>query len=335
MLDFNDVVEAIKAGRGFEDYPAPLGPDCREIDKYTNNPRFPGEMAYGNGPVLLGDFKINLPQSMIDAQKKSIRDALKLYMNPKHIGLFMCDFYRGNFLEELSFQRLDGYAYSPTDVDCIIYDDKFTLDLDGHERKSNNRTYYTFSELLIVDYVCNKVPDIKTTVLAYQAGFLAYLERLKSAIQLNEKQGLTIEEQKRGVLVIENISRLWSSANFLYELLPAICLTYYKRDQSLKLSPVTEDFERGFAFALRVGLFRHHMQAPDGEMRYFHCPATITIRSVASQELGQEVCGRDNNAFPAGRMLGSIYKAVSASRGPVSPVPQINGPQGVALPSFR
>ena len=102
-LDFHHVIDFIKAEKGLADYPAPLGPDCRKIDPELKNPRFPGDTAYSNGPMFLERFEINVPQALIDAENGSIMDALRIFMNPRHVGAFLCTFYRGDFLSDPSF----------------------------------------------------------------------------------------------------------------------------------------------------------------------------------------------------------------------------------------
>jgi hypothetical protein len=204
-------------------------------------------------------------------------------------------------------QPLDAYLRY---CGVLPADDKFTLDLDSTERKSRNRTYYTDREMYIVAQVCKSVPDLRTTVLAYQAGFLAYLEQLKTAFEKSKQGRLTDREKKRGMQVIDVLIRSWEQSNFSVDLLPAICLAYFKRDPSVQSAPLTEDFERGFAFAFRVGLFQNHVRGPDGVERHFYCPARLTIGDVATQALGQEVCGRPGQQFPMGRVMGSIYIAI-------------------------
>jgi len=319
-LDFNDVVDFIKAEKGFEDYETPLGPDCRSIDSGLKNPRFPGDEAYGNGPVFLGRLRVNIPQELIEAQSRSFRDALRIYMNPKHIGSFMCTFYRGNFLSDPSFLKIaDQEMY----LGRRSADDRFTLDLETPKRKSRNRTYYTDVEKKIVTDVCRSTPELRTTVLAYQAGFMAYLEQLKSAFTRNDGGRLTERERERGVLVADKLIKPWSTDNFSSELLPAICLAYYKRDPSLQSPPLTEDFEKGFAFAFRTGVFQNHVHAPDGGERHFRCPARVTIGTVATQELGQEVCSQPGQQFPMGRVMASIYAAIKNAQPPDSPQTQV------------
>ena len=148
---------------------------------------------------------------------------------------------------------------------------------------------------------------------------MAYLEKLKSAMSLNTGHRLTEEEAQRGILVIENLSRTWDSKNFTNEVLPAICLTYYKRDPSLQSTVLTEDFEKGFAFAYRLGLFRNHVRAPDGQIRQFRCPASTTIAILGTKDLGHEVCSHQEQQHPTGRAFGSIYTAIKSYPSPGTP----------------
>ena len=321
-FDFDTVLGFVKEQKGFDNYPAPLGPDLTNHHEDFHNPVFPGDQGHGNTKLYLERHKIDVPQAMIDADRQSFRDALRFYMNPMHVGMFMCNFYRGDFFSHPAYEEIgDQGMLRPTREDSWdpkpwYIDDKFTLDLNNPERKNRNRTYYTEREVALLGKIDKAVPELCTTVLAYQAGFLAYAMELKEHIARNSKGSLTVAEQERGLIAIENLRTNFETKNFSQDLLPAIALVYYKRDPVMKTQPVAADFEKGFAFAFRVGLFKSVAPAPDGGQREITCPARVAITATSTRDIKQEVCAREAGGFPPGRMLHSIYKEVHKQRMP-------------------
>jgi hypothetical protein len=315
-LDFTEVINFIKDNKGF------------------NNPNLVSHFGYTNGPNKIRTHKIDIPQRVILAKRRSVGDSLRIYMNPKHVVAFMCSFYRGDFLIDPAFVRLEmtlrKFVKDPSRPAASI-DNKYTLDLDNPKRKRKDRVYFTNQESKIVQHVCRALPELRTTVLAFQVGFLAYLDRLKEEIyqapartsqQEPGKAVLTLEESRRGQHITSVLAEQWRTPNFVSELLPAICLAYFKRDPNLKSTLNSEDFEKGFAFALRIGVFQNHVLSPNGEDRHFVCPAIVTIGTVSMRELGQEVCGHPNQDFLMGRILNSIYTEVINRLHPQTPKKQ-------------
>lgn len=323
-LDFNDVLDFMIARNAFEDYDVPLGPSTRDNSSGFDfrRPRYPGDPSYGNGVMMVKEYGANIPPEFVAAQYQSMMDALNLYMHPFHLGPFMCGFYRqGEFLSDPSYLKIADYPLPQplSGEDRIRHGYSAPID-QGHlallERARNtDRTYFSEPDCDLVKRVCSARPELKKTVLAFQAGFLAYLEQLKSAMVRNDEDRLTDKQRTRGMKVVDLLIDQWSTKNFSRELLPAICLAYSERDQSLASPPVAEDFDKGFRGGFKMGLFHHIVPAPNGiDAVELLCPAKMAIRTLAMKDPGKaEVCARSADPFPMGRMMASICKAITTS----------------------
>jgi len=311
-VDFHEVIASAKKGGGFEDYPQPLCDDITHLglDPDIKVPSHPGELAYSGAIYRLAHNQENIPQSLINAQNLSFRDAMRLFTPPRALSAHMCSFFRKDFLHSpafLSIEKNRPPVVQPAE-DKFWGDksanDTYSFDYANSERKSTNRVYYTDREMHAVEHVCKEVPALRTTVLAYQAGFIDYLGALGKHIVTDDN--LSLSEQERGKKIIETLKTQLDSNNFLDELLPAICLAYHRRDPDLKEPVIDQDFEQGFKLAIKFGVFRHDVVAPDGGTRKFTCPAHITIGAVSTKSLD----GDAQPHFPQGHMLGMICRRV-------------------------
>ena len=309
-LDFRNVVAFVKDRHGFEDYAQPLGQPVESLDADIKNPAHPGDMAYGSATGQIERHEKNLSQDLIDAQHESFRDALELFMSPGHVFAHMCTFFQSDFLNSSAYLSIKDHP-SPAplseyqkEVGREPQNSKYSFDLSNPNRKSRNRSYYTDKEMRVVAQICGQLPAIRTTVLVFQAGFLDYIDRLGAQIANDER--LNEHEKNRGAKILDNLTQQWKTTNFSNEVLPAICLAYHDRDPERRTEITARDFECGFEFGMRAGLYKKHLGTPDGGKRELTCPARIPIGTVASKELGAD----PKQNFPQGHMLGIIHRRV-------------------------
>ena len=319
-VDFTKLIQDIRAKGGFEDYPAPLGPDLSvfNIDHPNRgalrNPIHMGDKAYRHGPDELKHSTIQIPQALIDAQHQSFRDALSTYMPTPVLMQFMCSYFQSDFFDNISFYELRSQWLPSIDTSRPRYKREphapwyQSFSIDGSKRKSLRRRYFTEIEVHVVQSICKKRPELLATTMAYQASVMSYFNHLQAVIEQDET--LSGAERERALKIHGELKNPWSANNFSIELLPAICLAYFQRDPSLKSEPMADDFERGMRFALKIGLFQHHYPKSDGTVGEFKCPAMTTITTTSMGHAGDEACQRPAEGKKLGGLFAMIYGRV-------------------------
>lgn len=341
-VDFIKLIQDIKANGGFEDYPVPLGPDVStlEMSDYVRtkviNPRHMGEMAYGNGPQRIGD-GFDIPQKLINAQNTSIKDALNVYMPTSVLQQFMCTYFRGDFINDVYFAAVPKQTVPSIDITTKRAKRApnapwvYTLNLETDERKSLSRHYFTEIETHLIRSIVKTRPELLAVTIAYQACAMAFLDKLQDAFK--EDASLSDAERERGLKIQRVLQSNWTvTSNFAQEIIPAICLAYYRRDPSLKSEPTSGDFEKGIRFAMRIGVFQRHCEASDDPIRKFTCPAMGTILGASVIAVKGETCTReaaDKAADKAkgptmGGMFAMIYQQVKKADWHHHPATQID-----------
>ncbi len=146
------------------------------------------------------------------------------------------------------------------------------MKLDDPRRKRNDRCLYTKLEMKLTAKICQEVPALALTVIAYQASHMAYLSKLEKALE--QDKALPPEQRERGMAVVKSLRYDWGGDNFIENILPAIALHYYENhNRTLGEKPTQQDFSQGIAFAVKNGMFRNDVKGPDGATRSFTCPA--------------------------------------------------------------
>ncbi len=329
-VDFAKLVKDIKAKGGFEDYPVPLGPDLSNINignptrHLLKNPVHMGDKAYDHGPYTFYETMLEIPQELVDAQHQSFKDALQIFMPLQILQQFMCGYFRANVLDNVNFYKVGQQL---PDIDRGTKRRKgepsapwyYTFNLHNAKRKSLKRHYYTAIETYVVRSICKKRPELLATVLAYQSAGIAFLDKLKTALE--QDKDLTDTERKRALKIQGVLESNWiKSSNFSRELLPAICLAYFVRDPSLKSDPNANDFEQGLRFAMKIGMFQNHATSESGRSAKFSCPAMTNVMSGSVAAVKDEACARPTETKKMGGLFVMIYQQIKKHQTPGVPV---------------
>lgn len=298
-------------------------------------PIHPGDKAYFQGPYILRDSG-DLPQKIIDAHNKSFRDAISIYMPPRHVAAHLCSFFQSDFLNSPSYQRVYaeiidhipslekvkwGREYNP--AEALKYPpESLSFSFDDFVRKNRSRAYYTMTETEITEKICHAKPNLYKSFFAFQAGIIDYLSNLRLSLAFNHD--LKGRDRPRALNAIDNLTaNFGTTRNFVTEMLPAICAAYYKRDPEMITDVSAEDFKSGFQISLKVGLFRSFYEARnDNSERKFTCPAASIIGTVMARNEDH----LDANYEPAS-MIGMIYKILQsrdALERTADPAPSVN-----------
>ncbi|MBY0408397.1 MAG: hypothetical protein K2Q01_11965, partial [Rickettsiales bacterium] len=289
--NFTALVSEMAANGAFDDYPAPLGKTrAVEIDPDFHNPSFPGEGCYGNGPKVMKKWRIDLPADLIMAQRQSFKDAIRHYMPEQAVGKWMHSYFAKDFTKDKAFRQVLASVKLPNDSYGL--DDQLSLKLDAPERSRHDRKMYTQTEIRLTAKICQQVPALALTVIAYQASHLAYLTELGKAISADKT--LRKKQRKRGEDVVKVLAQNWSNNNFMHNILPAVALHYYENhNRTIGEKPTEKDFADGMQFAVNKGMFRNEEQTSSGEVREFVCPAKgIVTRMSMPLAHEQLVAGR-------------------------------------------
>jgi hypothetical protein len=341
-IDFDHLARDIVIKSGTVDYPVPL---ASEIDSNyegaynsVKNPQYPTDLAYFHGPYILERDKMDLPQTIIDAQHQSFRDAIKLYMPYDQVAQHICTFMQKDFTFDPVFKKaaLQNINALPKREPSTIFrnnrlDQKLSYQFDHPDHKTTRRHYFTSEEIETAHEVCKRYTSISMSVAAFQAGCIDYLQNLEYAFVRHPDFEKDVKARAR--TIITTLKTQWSTSNFASDIIPFIALAYHARDPSLE-SPVEEqDYQNGYSLGLRMGLFRNHIQSPLPEdhpqsgVRKFTCPARVAISSILARDW-DETTNRNNNTN--GRMLGLIHRHLVTIG--LAPPPKSLEPESTSAP---
>jgi hypothetical protein len=309
-FDFAPVIAHIIEHHGFDDYKTPMARPAGLNDAY-DVPQHPAGITYGSAAFEMIRGKKDIPQELITANRKSVVDAIHIFMPPEHTGRFLHQFFAGNFLKSRMMHMV--LRQMPLPSRPMLYthvkplDDELTMKLDAPERIRTDRNQYTKQELEMTLDVCKKVPALYITVIAYSVAFQEYLMQLNETIQKNP--ALTDEQKERSENITWELRRNWANENFTQFLLPALAL-HYKKNHGDRLGepPTEKDFSDGMRWADKAGIFKNHMEGPKGDVKQMTCPARgILLRSSRSIDMPE---GHQVTASAEGTGLYHIYRAV-------------------------
>lgn len=317
--NFEKVILQMVSAGAFDDYAAPLGKKHAELEKHgITNPAYPGQSSYGNGPAQIERMEVDLPPDLIQAQHRSLKDAIRLYMPEKELGQWMHHYFSADFTQDPSFRRLMTSLQLPVKWQLgrqnNVLDDELTLKMGDPRRARHDRKLYTAKELQLTAEVCYQVPALALTVIAYQASHMAYLSALGTAI--GESTHLTDAQRARGSEVVKELYDNWDGDNFVNNILPAVALHYLKNHLKRGEKPTESDFSEGMQFAIDKGMFRNTLMAPDGSNRDFICPAKgiVTRMSMPPEHAEPAAISRKGEGLPhesaVGKGLFHIFGAI-------------------------
>lgn len=293
-VDFQQIVAEMSAGKAFDDYAKPLGKTkASDLDSSFKNPAFPGDGCYGNGPAVIARWDIKLPNDLIAAQSNSNKDAIRLYMPEKKMGEWMHEYFSGDFMASASFRKLVTSLNFPKVRKfgnwTNTLDDSLSMKFDNPQRSRNDRKMYTATEIKLTAKICKEMPALLLTVIAYQASYMEYLDRLGAAM---ESSSLSNAQKVRGDKIIKHLSDNWSNENFINNILPAVALHYYQNHMgNIGEKPTENDFTMGMRFAVEKGMFNNVATPPDGKPRQFTCPAKGILTRMSALAMGHEASG--------------------------------------------
>lgn len=327
-VDFAEIVDEMQNNKAFDDYANPLGTtDASKFSKFDSsfhNPQFPGDLCYDiNGPLLIWQNGANLPHDLISAQRNSTKDAIRLYMPEKKMGEWMHEYFSGDFMasgvfrhlmKTLDFPKIWAFKDLTNELDSSL-----SMKLDDPLRKRNDRKMFTKMETKLTAKICKEVPALAFTVIAYQASYIEYLNKLGEAI---DASSLSDKHKERGSVIIKNLADQWSNGNFVDNILPAVAINYYKNHSgNIGEKPNEKDFTMGMQFAVNNGVFKKEATPTDGKPRQFTCPAKAILTRISAVSMGHEASGAvehlveaKNQAAPSGSKVGiglfHIYREV-------------------------
>ncbi len=303
---FSDIVRDMKAAGAFDSYERPPGPERTAHPDILKRPDFPGAETYGHGPLLMDRGGIDIPQGLINAHRESFVEALDLYIPERKWGAWTQAYFSKDFLYSRTFLKLVKQRFKDPAHDKL--DKSLTLNFNHRERVRTDRHLFTDAEIGIAFDVYKKQPTLVLTIIAFQASFVEYLGRLKTAIAGDDN--LTELQKERGRYICTRCAEQFAGENFVNNILPAIALHYYVHTNGrLDRPPEESDFVRGMTFGIEKGMFNHTTRATDGSERRFVCPAKAIISRSAAHTIGP---APESPPAP-GSGLFALYQTVSAA----------------------
>ncbi len=282
-VDFDALVKRMKDAGAFDAYKQPLGKtNAASLSTFYHNPEFPGDFSFGLGIKQIAD-GINLPQELVDAQRQSFSDALGHYMPQEIMAQWMHEYFDGDFLHSKTFREQIGALRSMRKTPDKLLDSQYTMKLDAKERNTGENRLYTPEEIAFTQNICTKVPALAISVFAYQASFVAYLDKLEDAIASSKT--LSKEQKEHGGVALSIIKDSFSGVGFYHDILPAIAIHYAKNHEG-KIEPATaEDFNQAMVYVLKHG-FRNKLNYRDesGSVQ-LQCPAQKPISQASAIDL--------------------------------------------------
>ncbi len=307
-FDFDSIIANAKRKNAFADYPRPLSEQGffldgkgKPTDYVATSIHYPGQLAYGNGPCLVEQFKVEIPQATIDAQHRSFKETIDCLIPQNAVNAFMQKYFARNFLQDSSFrQSLRDLELSKESNIAHLPNLPFvhTRDLEAlEERKHYPRRPFSLAEYEITRQVCGQRPELAASIAAFHGAFMSYLEHLRSAIPGNER--LDDKEKKRA---LEQIHQLITNSdvslsNMTNNFLPAIALHYDRRVKQDYTKPLAEtDFKQGMQWMLDLKVFDNQVKTQRDETRHFRCPARGVLMRCSTLNLGRDESTAPNYA---------------------------------------
>lgn len=314
-VDFDALVKRMKADGAFDAYEQPLGKtDASSLSSFYHNPGFPGDFSFGLGTLQVAS-GINIPQDLANAQHKSFSDALAHYMPQETVAQWMHEYFATDFLHSKSFRdQITAIGGMNSKPDKLL-DSRHTMQLDAKERNTGENRLYTAEEIELTQKVCAKVPALAISVFAYQASFVAYLDKLEESIR--KSKTLSKEQKERGNAALSIIKLSFADVGFYHDILPAIATHYAKNHEGKIGEPATaEDFNQAMVYVMKHG-FRANLKYKDesGSVQ-LTCPAhkaigqssIVSLDDASAQAPAQEDASLRSRL---GTSLFHIYRAAT------------------------
>jgi len=303
-VDFASVIANIKTKNGFDAdmFSESVASKHGAIRAYF---AFPGEPIYGPyDNAYEADQQGRTPSQMtIDYNLDAMRSTLDIYADPKIIAQHVCTFVQGDFRSTQVYRHADyfGTDYLNGLLKISGADESYSFQFNDAGRISKSgRQYFTHSEIKHVQTILTERPDLKETFVIYQAAASDYFKNLSEHIAKSEY--LSLEERRLGEKAATRLQALFSgSYNFMDSLLPAFCLQYDQEDPSHTSNPDAALFDKGYRFALSLGMFRSQKLLSDGQTVKVQCPAQRTLMAITSHD------GEGTRTMSSGIVLAMIH----------------------------